>query len=112
MIVAERQRRLAEKHLQKSIARLLKALEKEFSALDFSDDDAARGSPAWPRKWFRESRRRKGRWRCEKARREGGLRYARSLFKARILARPVAQLEKTNATGQRSPPNRPAPLVA
>jgi hypothetical protein len=59
MIVAERQRRLAEKHLQKSNARLLKALEKEFSALDFSDDDAARGSPAWPRKWFRESRRRR-----------------------------------------------------
>ena len=28
------------------------------------------------RKWFRESRRRKGRRRCEKARREGGLRYA------------------------------------
>lgn len=49
MIVAERQRqrRLAEKRLQKSIARLLKALEKELSALDQSIDDAVRGSPAW-----------------------------------------------------------------
>lgn len=49
MIVAERQRqhRLAGKHLQKSIARLLKALEKELSALDRSIDDAVRGSPAW-----------------------------------------------------------------
>ena len=52
MIVAERQRqkRLVEKHLQKSIARLLKALQKELSALDQSIDDAVRGSPAWREK--------------------------------------------------------------
>ena len=50
MIVAERQRQrwLAGKHLQKSIARLLKALEKELSALDQSIDDAVRGSPPEP----------------------------------------------------------------
>ncbi len=47
-IVAERQ--LVEKHLQKSFARLLKALEKELSALDRSIDDAVRGSPAGPGK--------------------------------------------------------------
>jgi transposase len=49
MIVAERQRQrqFAAKHLQKSIARLLKALEKELSALDQDIDDAVRGSPAW-----------------------------------------------------------------
>jgi len=52
MIVAERQRqrRLVEKHLQKSFARLIKALEKELSALDQSLDDAVRGSPAWREK--------------------------------------------------------------
>ena len=52
MIVAERQRqrRLVGKRLQKSIARLLKALEKELSALDQSIDDAVRGSPAWREK--------------------------------------------------------------
>jgi len=52
MIVAERQRQrhLVEKHLQKSIARLIKALEKELSALDQSIDDAVRGSPAWREK--------------------------------------------------------------
>ncbi len=52
MIVAERQRqrRLVEKQLQKCIARLLKALQKELSALDQSIDDAVRGSPAGPRK--------------------------------------------------------------
>ena len=49
MIVAERQRqrRLVEKHLQKSIARLLKALQKELSSVDEDIDDAVRGSPAW-----------------------------------------------------------------
>ncbi len=49
MIVAERQRqrRLVEKRTQKSIARLLRALEKELSALDQDIDDAVRGSPAW-----------------------------------------------------------------
>lgn len=52
MIVAERQRqrRLAAKHLQKSFARLIKALEKELSALDQDIDDAVRGSPAWREK--------------------------------------------------------------
>jgi transposase len=52
MIVAERQRqrRLVEKRMQKSIARLLKALEKELSALDQDIDDAVRGSPAWREK--------------------------------------------------------------
>jgi len=49
MIVAERQRqkRLAEKRLQKSIARLLAALQKELSSLETDIDDAVRGSPAW-----------------------------------------------------------------
>ncbi len=48
MIVAEpqRQRRLAGKRMQKSIARPLKALEKEFSALDQDIGGAVRGSPA------------------------------------------------------------------
>ena len=52
MMVAERQRqrRLVEKRLQKSIARLLKALEKELSWLDEDIDDAMRGSPAWREK--------------------------------------------------------------
>ncbi len=52
MMVAERQRqrRLVEKRLQKSIARLLKALEKELSSLDEDIDDAMRGSPAWREK--------------------------------------------------------------
>jgi transposase len=52
MIVAERQRqkRLATKQLQKSIARLIKALEKELSALDQSIDDVVRGSPSWREK--------------------------------------------------------------
>jgi transposase len=49
MMVAERQRqkRLAEKRLQKSIARLLAALQKELSSLEQDIDDAVRGSPAW-----------------------------------------------------------------
>jgi transposase len=49
MIGAERQRqkRLANKRLQKSIARLLAALQKELSALETDIDDAVRGSPAW-----------------------------------------------------------------
>lgn len=52
MIVAERQRqqRFAGKRLQKSIARLLKALEKELSAVDEDIDDAMRGSPVWREK--------------------------------------------------------------
>jgi transposase len=52
MIVAERQRqkRLLEKRLQKSIARLLAALQKELSALESDIDDAVRSSPAWREK--------------------------------------------------------------
>lgn len=49
MIGAERQRqrRFSNKHLQKSIARLVTALEKELGAVDGDIDDAVRGSPAW-----------------------------------------------------------------
>jgi transposase len=49
MIVAERQRqkRLPDMRLQKSIARLLAALQKELSSLETDIDDAVRGSPAW-----------------------------------------------------------------
>jgi transposase len=52
MIGAERQRekRLTMPRLKKSIARLLKALEKELSSLDADIDDAVRGSPAWREK--------------------------------------------------------------
>jgi transposase len=52
MIVAERQRqkRLTEKRLQKSIARLLAALQKELSSLETDIDQAVRGSPAWREK--------------------------------------------------------------
>ena len=46
----QRQRRLVAKRLQKSIARLLKALQKELSAVDEDIDDAVRGSPAWREK--------------------------------------------------------------
>jgi transposase len=49
MIVAERQRqkRLINKRLQKSIARLLAALQKELSSLETDIDETVRGSPAW-----------------------------------------------------------------
>lgn len=49
MIVAERQRqkRVVDKRLQKSIVRLLAALQKELSELETDIDDAVRGSPAW-----------------------------------------------------------------
>jgi transposase len=49
MIVAERQRqkRLKDRRLQRSIARLLAALQKELSSLESDIDDAVRGSPAW-----------------------------------------------------------------
>jgi transposase len=49
MIVAERQRqkRFAEQPLLKSIARLLKALQRELSAVEAEIDKAVRGSPAW-----------------------------------------------------------------
>jgi transposase len=52
MMVAERQRqkRLPERRLQKSIARLLAALQKELSSLETDLDDAVRGSPAWREK--------------------------------------------------------------
>jgi transposase len=38
---------MAVPHLRKSIARLLKALEKELASVDEDIDDAIRGSPAW-----------------------------------------------------------------
>jgi transposase len=48
MIGAERQReKRASPRLQKSIARLVKALEKELSSVNRDIDDAVRGSPAW-----------------------------------------------------------------
>lgn len=49
MMVAERQRqkRLTDKRLQKSIARLLAALQRELSVLERDIDDAVRGSPTW-----------------------------------------------------------------
>ena len=52
MIVAERQRqkRLTNRRLQKSIARLLAALQKELSSLETGIDETARGSPAWREK--------------------------------------------------------------
>jgi len=51
MIVAERQReKRAPARMQKSIARLLKALQKELTAIDEDIDDAVRGSPAWREK--------------------------------------------------------------
>jgi transposase len=52
MIGAERQRekRLTNPHLRKSIARLLKALQKELDAVNTDIDDAVRGSPVWREK--------------------------------------------------------------
>ena len=51
MIVAEKQRQQrAPRRTRKSIARLLKALEKELSSLDRDIDDAVRGSPVWREK--------------------------------------------------------------
>jgi transposase len=52
MMVAERQREphLPSRHLKKSVARLLKALEKELNALDQDIEDTVRGSPAWREK--------------------------------------------------------------
>jgi len=48
MIVAEKQReKRAPQRTRKSIARLLKALEKELTSLDQDIDGAIRGSPAW-----------------------------------------------------------------
>jgi transposase len=48
MIVAEKQRqKRAAARTGKSIARLLKALEKELASVDRDIDDAVRGSPVW-----------------------------------------------------------------
>ncbi|WP_408887581.1 IS110 family RNA-guided transposase [Roseicella frigidaeris] len=49
MMVAERQRqtRFAERRLQKSIARLLEALQRELSEVEAEIDRDVRGSPAW-----------------------------------------------------------------
>ena len=48
MIGDERQReKRATPRLKKSIARLVKALEKELTSVDTDIDDAVRGSPAW-----------------------------------------------------------------
>lgn len=43
----QRQKRLPAPRLQRSIARLLKALERELAELDQDIDTAVRGSPAW-----------------------------------------------------------------
>jgi transposase len=52
MLQAERQRekRTTVKRLRKSIARLIRALEKELNELDGDIDDAVRGSPLWREK--------------------------------------------------------------
>ncbi len=52
MIGAERQRekRMTSRRLRNSIARLVKALEKELASVDDDIDDAVRGSPAWREK--------------------------------------------------------------
>jgi transposase len=51
MMVAERQReKRAPARTKKSILRLLKALQKELTAIDDDIDDAVRGSPVWREK--------------------------------------------------------------
>ena len=52
MIVAERQRArvLTAPRLQKSVARLLKALQRELETLDKEIDDSVRNTPAWREK--------------------------------------------------------------
>jgi transposase len=52
MMAAEgqRERRLTDKRLKKSIARLRKVLEKELAELDSEIDDFMRGTPAWREK--------------------------------------------------------------
>ncbi len=51
MMVAERQReRRAARRTQKSIARLLKALQSELTSVEQDIDEAVRGSPAWREK--------------------------------------------------------------
>jgi transposase len=49
MLAAERQRqsRLTARHLARSLARLITALERELDAVDREIDTAVRGSPAW-----------------------------------------------------------------
>ena len=49
MLAAERQRqtRLTARHLARSLARLIAALERELNAVDVEIDTAVRGSPAW-----------------------------------------------------------------
>jgi transposase len=47
---AQRERRLTNKRLKKSIVRLRKALEKELAELDGEIDDHVRGSPMWAEK--------------------------------------------------------------
>jgi transposase len=52
MMAAEgqRERRLTDKRLRKSIARLRKAMERELAELDGEIDDHVRGSPIWTEK--------------------------------------------------------------
>ena len=52
MIAAERQRekRMTQPHLKRSIVRLVRALEKELASVDSDIDHAVRGSPAWREK--------------------------------------------------------------
>lgn len=52
MMAAEgqRERRVTDKRLRKSIARLRKAMEKELAELDGEIDDQVRGSPVWAEK--------------------------------------------------------------
>ena len=52
MIAAEgqRSRRMSDKRLTKSVARLRKALEKELSELDVLIDDQIQGSAVWVEK--------------------------------------------------------------
>jgi transposase len=47
---SQRERRVTIPRLRKSIARLLKALQKELTSLDADIDDAVRGSPVWRHK--------------------------------------------------------------
>jgi hypothetical protein len=48
LLGAERQREKgANSRIKKSIARLVKALERKLSSVDTDIDDAVRGSPAW-----------------------------------------------------------------
>lgn len=52
MMTSERQRalRMSNAHLQKSIARVLKALQQELDSLDNDIDSSVRGSPVWREK--------------------------------------------------------------